>query len=100
MESHLPFFFLLAFYAFLTERRVLHIVSIVFIISLHANFVYIAAILLLYEFLCIHTFRGERIGTWLSRKTGPGGIRNFAYFIIFVGLLEMERHNKEAIEGI
>ena len=85
--AFLPFFFLLAFYAFLTERRVLHIVSIVFIISLHANFVYIAAILLLYEFLFIHTFRGERIGTWLSRKTGPGGIRNFAYFIIFVGLL-------------
>ena len=30
--AFLPFFFLLAFYAFLTERRVLHIVSIVFII--------------------------------------------------------------------
>lgn len=85
--AFLPFFFLLAFYAFLTERRVLHIVSIVFIISLHANFVYIAAILLLYEFLFIHTVRGRRIGTWLSRKSSPGGIKNFAYFIILLGLL-------------
>ncbi len=85
--AFLPFFFLLAFYAFLTERRVLHIVSIVFIISLHANFVYIAAILLLYEFLFIHTVRGKRIGIWFSRKSDPRGIKNFAFFIILLVLL-------------
>ena len=85
--AFLPFFFLLAFYAFLTERRVLQITSLAFIISLHANFIYIVAILLLYEFLFLHTSRGKRIGTWLSAKSKPTGIKNFAYFIIFIVIL-------------
>ena len=85
--AFLPFFFLLAFYAFLTERRVLQITSLAFIISLHANFIYIVAILLLYEFLFLHTSRGKRIDTWLSAKSKPSGIKNFAYFIIFIVIL-------------
>ena len=64
--AFLPFFFLLAFYAFLTERRVLQIVSMAFIISLHANFIYLVAILLLYELLFLHTSRGK------SSKWAPG----------------------------
>ena len=87
MMAFLPFFFLLAFYAFLTERRVLQIISIAFIISLHANFIYLVAILLLYEFLFLHTSRGKRIGTWLSTKSKPTGIKNFSYFVIFVAIL-------------
>ena len=87
MMAFLPFFFLLAFYAFLTERRILQIVSMAFIISLHANFIYLVAILLLYEFLFLHTSRGKTIGTWLSAKSKPTGIKNFAYFIIFIAIL-------------
>ena len=85
--AFLPFFFLLAFYAFLTERRVLQIISLAFIISLHANFIYIVALLLLYEFLFLHTSRGKKIGTWLSAKSKPTGIKNFSYFIIFIAIL-------------
>ena len=85
--AFLPFFFLLAFYAFLTERRVLQIISLAFIVSLHANFIYLVAILLLYEFLFLHTLRGRKIGTWLSAKSKPTGIKNFSYFIIFIAIL-------------
>ena len=85
--AFLPFFFLLAFYAFLTERRMLQIVSLSFIISLHANFIYIVAILLFYEFLFLHTSRGKKIGTWLSAKSKPTGIKNFSYFLIFIAVL-------------
>ena len=85
--AFLPFFFLLAFYAFLTERRVLQIISMAFIISLHANFIYIVAVLLLYEFLFLHTSRGKKIGTWLSAKSKPTGLKNFSYFIIFIAVL-------------
>ena len=85
--AFLPFFFLLAFYAFLTERRVLQIISMAFIISLHANFIYLVAILLLYEFLFLHTSRGKKIGTWLSATSKPTGMKNFAYFIIFISML-------------
>ena len=87
MMAFLPFFFLLAFYAFLTERRLLQIISLAFIISLHSNFIYLVAILLLYEFLFLHTSRGKKIGTWLSAKSKPTGIKNFAYFIIFIAIL-------------
>ncbi len=85
--AFLPFFFLLAFYAFLSERRILHIVSIIFIISLHANFIYIVATLLLYEFLFLHTFRGKDINVWISRKSNPGWVKNFSYFVIILLLL-------------
>jgi uncharacterized membrane protein len=85
--AFLPFFLLLAFYAFLTERRLLQIISLAFIISIHSNFIYIVAILLLYEFLFLHTSRGRKIGTWLSAKSKPTGIKNFAYFIIFIAII-------------
>jgi uncharacterized membrane protein len=85
--AFLPFFFLLAFYAFLTERRVLHIVSIVFIISLHANFVYIVAVLLLYEFLFLHTSRGKKINTWFLHDINSRKIANFSLFILVIVML-------------
>ncbi len=85
--AFLPFFFLLAFYAFLTERRILHIVSIVFIISLHANFVYMVAVLLLYEFLFLHTYRGKKINTWFLHNANSRKIANFSLFILAIVLL-------------
>ena len=87
MMAFLPFFFLLAFYAFLTDRRVLQIISLAFIVSLHANFIYIVAILLFYEFLFLHTSKGKKIGNWLSGKSRPTGIKNFTYFLIFIAIL-------------
>ncbi len=85
--AFLPFFLLLAFYSFLTERRILQIVSILFIISLHANFVYIAAILIVYEFLYLHTESGKKINTWIFKNSRPGGIKDFAIMVIFLALL-------------
>ena len=85
--AFLPFFFLLAFYAFLTERRILHVVSILFIISLHANFVYIVGVLLLYEFLFLHTYRGKKINTWFVRNTNSRRIASVSIFILAIVLL-------------
>ena len=85
--AFLPFFLLLSFYSFLTEKRVLQLVSILFIISLHANFVYIAAILILYEFFYLHTKNGKKIKKWIFKTSKPGGIRDFAIMIVFIGLL-------------
>lgn len=82
--AFLPFFFLLAFYAFLTEKRILHIVSIVFILSLHANFVYIVAVLLLYEFLFLHTSRGKKINTWFLHNANSRKIADFFLFILAI----------------
>ncbi len=85
--AFLPFFFLLAFYAFLEEQRILHIVSIIFIISLHANFVYIVGVLLFYEFLFLHTYRGRKINTWFLHNTNSRKIANFSLFLLAILLL-------------
>ena len=49
--SFLPFFFFLSFYAFFTGRKALNAISLVFIVSLHSNFVFIAAMVILTEYL-------------------------------------------------
>ena len=85
--AFLPFFLLLAFYSFLTSRRILQIISIIFILSLHANFVYIVAILLIYELFYLHTNNGKKINLWLSKTTSPGGVRDFAVMVVLIGLL-------------
>jgi uncharacterized membrane protein len=85
--AFLPFFFLLAFYSFLTEKRVLQLISILFIISLHANFVYIVAILIVYEFFYLHTENGRKIKMWIFHDSKTGGIRDFTAMVIFVALL-------------
>ena len=85
--AFLPFFFLLAFYAFLAERRILHVVSILFIISLHANFVYIVGVFLLYEFLFLHTYRGKKINTWFIRNTNSRRTASVSIFILAIVLL-------------
>lgn len=85
--AFLPFFFLLAFYSFITEKRALQLVSIIFIISLHANFVYIVAILLIYEFFYLHTENGRKIKIWVSRNSRIGGVKDFAIMVIFIVLL-------------
>ena len=85
--AFLPFFFLLAFYSFLTEKRALQLVSIMFIISLHANFVYIVAILIIYEFFYIHTENGRKIKSWMSRNSKIGGVKDFSFMVILIALL-------------
>ncbi len=82
--AFLPFFFLLAIYAFLVERRLLHFFSLGMIVSLHSNFVYIVAILLLYELLYLRTRNGKSLNVWLSSKYNPRGKMQFAYFLIFI----------------
>jgi len=85
--AFLPFFFLLAFYAFMAERRILHFFSLAMIVSLHSNFIYIAAVLLLYEMLFLRTRSGKDIKVWLSSRHDPRGIAQFSYFVVFIALL-------------
>ena len=85
--AFLPFFLLLAFYSFLTSKRYLQIISIIFILSIHANFVYIVSMLLVYELFYLHTYNGKKIKLWLYKSTKPGGIRDFTVMILFIALL-------------
>lgn len=85
--AFLPFFFLLAFYSFLTERRILHFFSLAMIVTLHSNFVYIVAVLLFYELLFLRTRRGRDIKVWLSSRHNPRGITQFSYFMVFIAAL-------------
>ena len=54
------------------------------IVTLHSNFVYIVAVLLLYEMLFLRTHRGRDIKIWLSSRHNPRGIAQFSFFIIFI----------------
>jgi len=49
----LPFFYLLAIDSFIAGRKVLHIVSLALIVSLHSNFIYVVGCLLLFELILI-----------------------------------------------
>ena len=57
--AFLPFFFFLAVYSFLKEKRIFHFFSLFMIITLHSNFVYIVGILLLYELIFLHFGEGR-----------------------------------------
>ena len=85
--AFLPFFFFLAFYAFLTEKRILNYFSLAMIISLHANFVYIVAVILLYELLYLRTNKGKNIKIWLSKKYNARKNITTVYFIMFIIIL-------------
>lgn len=82
--AFLPFFFLLAIYSFLSERRIVHFFSLIMIITLHSNFVYVVAVILLYEFIFLRYGRGKSIKTWLSSSHDPRGKVQFMYFLIFL----------------
>jgi uncharacterized membrane protein len=84
--AFLPFFFLLAMYGFYTEKKIIHIISIAFIISLHASFVYIVAMMLIYEFIFIR-ISGYEIKHWLSNKYDAKSIYSSFYFIAFLIIL-------------
>ena len=85
--AFLPFFFLLAIYSFLKEKRILHFFSLFMIITLHSNFVYIVGILLFYELIFLHFGEGKRIQIWLSKRHDPRGKRQFLYFLVFLVFL-------------
>ena len=85
--AFLPFFFFLAVYSFLKEKRILHFFSLFMIITLHSNFVYIVGILLLYELIFLHFGEGKKINIWLSKRHDPRGKRQFLYLLIFAVFL-------------
>ena len=49
--SFLPFFFFLSFYAFIKGKRLLNVISLAFIVSLHSNFIFISAMIIVTEYL-------------------------------------------------
>lgn len=85
--AFLPFFFFLAVYSFLKEKRILHFFSLFMIITLHSNFVYIAGILLFYELIFLHFGEGKKIKIWLSKKHDPRGRKQFLYLLMSFLLL-------------
>ena len=85
--SFLPFFLFLSFYSFLREKRLLTLVSLALIVSLHSNFIFMAATILLYEFLYLRTAGGKKIKTWLLPKADARTWMNTAFFIACIALL-------------
>jgi len=51
--AFLPFFYLLAIDSFVAGKKLMHVLSLAFIISLHSNFVYIVASMLVFDLLLI-----------------------------------------------
>ncbi len=74
--SFLPFFYFLAIDSFLTGRRVIHLLSLAFIVSLHSNFVYIVACILLFEFL-LESKKGYGILEAETKRT-----KKFRFFVL------------------
>jgi len=97
--AFLPFFFFLSLYAFLKEDRILNYFSLAMIISLHSNFVYIVAVILLYEFLYLRTDKGKNIKVWLSKKYNARKNINIIYFIIFIIILYLYTVFSSFIKG-
>lgn len=61
--AFLPFFFFLSFYAFFSGRKLLNILSLALVVSLHSNFVFIAAMIIVTEYL---------LSYFLKRRTRQG----------------------------
>ncbi|MCW6168962.1 MAG: DUF2079 domain-containing protein [Thermoplasmatales archaeon] len=73
--SFLPFFYFLAIDSFLTGKKITHLGSLALIVSLHSNFVYIVACILIFEFYLMR--KGADYLEWKPMKT-----RNYQLMIL------------------
>ncbi len=73
----LPFFFFMSFYFFLKGNKIMNGVFLALIVSLHASFIFIVAMLLLMEFIW-------NINKYNNKKEK---IKGFSFFIIFTFIL-------------
>lgn len=88
--SFLPFFFFLSFYAYISGKRLLNVISLIFIVSLHSNFVFIAAMVILTQYILSKVYF-KRIGNtartlFLSHEPGRGR-RHLAFALLSFLLL-------------
>ena len=81
--AFLPFFFFMAIYAFVYNKRVLNILMLAFIISLHSNFVYLVALIVLFEIY--YSRKRSEMGLIFSRKIPVK--RTILLFIFIVAIL-------------
>ncbi len=87
--AFLPFFFFLALYAFLKRMRLLHIISLAAIVSLHSNFVFIVIALGISEYL-MQRIHGESLAVNLPSSIGSGKLRSvilrhWSFFSLLLG---------------
>ena len=73
--SFLPFLYFLAIDSFLTGKKITHLVSLALIVSLHSNFVYIVACILIFEFYLMR--KGTNYLEWKPTKS-----RNYQLMIL------------------
>ena len=87
----LPFFYFLTIDSFLAGKKVLHIISLGLIISLHSNFVYIVACILVFEFILIMSqkkhgyfleWNPERKMTYYLKITAVSFIVLYLYLVL------------------
>lgn len=104
--SFLPFFFFLSFYAYVNGKRLLNIISLIFIVSLHSNFVFIAAMVILSEYILSrvyfrHNLNSDRaMGNLPGSKNGRWHMAIILFsFLILLGYLILAGFLKSVVSG-
>ncbi len=80
--SFLPFFYFLAIDSFLIGKKIIHFVSLALIVSLHSNFIYIVACLLVFEFYLMR--RGTDYLEWKPNKS-----RKYQLTVLFLSFVAL-----------
>jgi len=80
--SFLPFFYFLAIDLFLIGKKIIHLVSLALIVSLHSNFIYIVAFLLVFEFYLM-----RREADYLEWK--PNKSRKYQLTVLFLSFVAL-----------
>ena len=94
MTAFLPFFLFMAILCFLYNRKAMNILMLAFIVSLHSNFVYIAAMVVLFEiyYSIAHGEKGLMFSSLKSRVRIAASIviilLIFYYYAVLAGYLK------------
>ena len=86
--AFLPIFFFMAIYAFVHNKRILNIVMLAFIISLHSNFVYLVALIVLFEIY--YSRKRSEMGLIFSKKTSLRKTMSLLIIILAVLYIYLE----------
>ena len=101
--AFLPFFYFAATYAIFARRRYLYVFSLAFMVSLHSNFVYIAALLVIFGFFHVHFENRKSTGIAAERNrrknVSNGLFKIILMVIIFYSYLLLAGFSKSLIAG-
>ncbi len=101
--AFLPFFYFAATYSIFAKRRYLYVFSLAFMVSLHSNFVYIAALLVVFGFFHVHFENRKSTGITAEqnrrKNVSHGLFKIILMVIIFYSYLLLAGFSKSLIAG-